>query len=108
MTGTELTILFFKACGKDLSVNDEGEPVVWIDGPDYTQPGHLETVIGMVRERWPDDHQFTMSRCECRTLPEPHWAVVLGDLEEGGEPLAEVVMLAAIQAARLQPQEPAE
>lgn len=64
LTGVELTAKFFEACGREVRLKESvgywqwcsgGEKYnVWSPVPDFTQPGHLEEVIGMVRERWPE------------------------------------------------------
>lgn len=61
MDGIELSAKFFEACGREVSdavPGYLGEWFVlnssrsgWHKFNDLTQPGHLETVIGMVRER---------------------------------------------------------
>lgn len=75
MSGTELSAKFYEARGREVELRKVPARVTsghrmqwcfvsanltrhavhaWKPVPDLTQPGHLETVIGMVRERWPD------------------------------------------------------
>lgn len=63
LSGVELTARFFEACEREVVERHPG--TYWIqlteeDGwkrevkvRDLTEPGHLEQVIGMVRQRWP-------------------------------------------------------
>lgn len=58
--GEALTARFYEAVGREVEQGERGQWFEWQSSslgrdvrpvPDYTQPGHLETVIGMVRER---------------------------------------------------------
>lgn len=129
MTGTELTAKFYEACGREVRFGRSAGYWQWCSGgekynvwspiPDLTQPGHLETVIGMVRERWPakqfqyddDGHAilFTMrgSGENAAQIRDVSAGKARGS-HKGECSLSEALMLAAIQAAGLQPQEPAD
>ena len=107
--GKRLSAAFLKACGQ--TVLDGHWPRLWVPGghpgraefvPDYTQPGHLETVIGMVRERWPDQTVTIRWRSE----PLNNWQALISpdnqnDHGVAGNP-SEALMLAARRAAEVE------
>lgn len=112
--GVRLTAAFLEALGQDPNVNEVGERVVWPSGgPDYTQPGHLETVIGLVRERWPVRLEIAFNlNGTCRVTIRgtgyeklgSHTTSVGIDLPEQLVPRA--AMLASLDAAGLEPPKP--
>ena len=118
--GTRLTAMLFEACGREVEFRPPGRVSIshtnlpkiwcylapepypcWLRISDYTQPGHLETIIGMVRKRWPD---YTISMCSDGNVG---WAAYVkpqlsaGHYEFHPTP-AEALMIAACRAAGLE------
>lgn len=117
--GEALTARFFEAVGREVTSECEvcgaltpdkcypgHVPVEAPAVPDYTQPGHLETVIGMVREQWPEmwmDLSITSTATvdlwvDCDT----HRAGRESDGRSLEQEVTTAVMTAAIRAAGLE------
>lgn len=130
--GVRLTAQFFRACGREVEFRlggtervpfsggrrlcwqtaGDGEECLWVPINDYAS-GHLEEIIGMVRERWPDAH----IRLECDPNGGGTWKIwwcwitvlspVVFEAHGRDDNSASVsVMLAAIRAAGLEVPEP--